>query len=73
MTHYSNQQSMIFNLLKNIDYSQTWEQIDYDLGYNLGDYNFGNNDKECRKLVRSSAKMLWAIFNGVINSKGDIE
>lgn len=73
MTSYSNQQSMIFNLLSNIDYSETWEEIDYGLGYNLGDYNFGKNDSECRKLVRQSAKLLWATFNGVLNSNGDIE
>lgn len=73
MTTYGNQQAMIFNLVSNIDYSQTWEEIDYGLGYNLGDYSFGKNDGECRELVRQSAKLLWTVFNGVINSYGNVE
>lgn len=72
MTHYSSQQSMIFNLLANIDYSQTWDEIDNGLGYDLGDYNFGNNDKKCRELVINSAKLLWVAFNGKVNEKGDL-
>lgn len=73
MTHYHNQQSMIFNLLSGIDYSQTLEKIDYNLGYDLGDYNFGNKDGECRELVRQAAKLLWVAFNDKINTNGDLK
>jgi hypothetical protein len=71
MTHYSNQQSMIFNLISHLDYSKSWDEIEYGLGYDLGDYNFGQNDVECRKMVIDGAKVLWAVFNGRLNTDGD--
>lgn len=73
MTH-SNQQQQFFYLLKNIDYSQSWEQIDYGLGYDLGDHVLGDNnqqDGEIKEFVRSTAKILWASLNGRFTKDGD--
>ena len=39
MTH-ENEQAQMFYILKNIDYSKKWEDIEYDLGYDLGDHIF---------------------------------
>lgn len=68
MTH-KNDQEMIFNILKNIDYSKEWKEINYELGYTLGDYSFENPDTYT--IVRQSAKNLWVILNGHLNQDGN--
>jgi len=69
MKHNSTQELM-FYLISHIDYSKKWDEIEWELGYNLGDYYFEN--PKSYDLVRQSIKSLWAVFNGKINSKGDI-
>ena len=70
MTHES-EQAQVFYILQRIDYSQTWEQIEYGLGYDLGDHWFKNKDTYDK--VRSAAKHLWVEFNGFFTSKGNSE
>lgn len=68
MTH-KNEQAQIFYLLKRIDYSQPWEKVEQDLGYDLGDHYFIN--KECYNKIRLAAKNLWVIFNGFLTENGN--
>lgn len=67
MTHES-EQAQIFYILKHIDYSQTWGEIEYGLGYDLGDHRF-QSDKTYQK-VRDAAKNLWVVLNGHLNTDG---
>lgn len=70
MTH-ENVKSMIFYFLERIDYSKTWEEIEFEIGYDLGDFNFEN--KECYAKVRSLVKHTWAELNGFLDSKGNFK
>ena len=67
MTH-ENEQDQMFYILKNIDYSKKWEDIEYGLSYDLGDHRF-SNEKTYQK-VRDAAKNLWVVLNGHLNSNG---
>lgn len=40
MANYKNEQEMLFAFLSTIDYSKTFEEIEYDMGYDLGDWAF---------------------------------
>lgn len=42
MKHES-EQAQMFYILKKIDYSESWEDIEYGLGYDLGDHRFQND------------------------------
>ena len=66
---HKTEQSQMFYILKSIDYSKTWEQIEYDLGYDLGDHLFRHNDTYQK--VRDAAKNLWVVLNGYLNSNGN--
>jgi hypothetical protein len=68
MTH-ENTQAQMFYILKHIDYSKTWEEIEYGLGYDLGDHRFEN--RETYNKVRLAAKNLWVVLNGHLNSEGN--
>ena len=68
MSH-SSQKSMMSHLLSGINYNQTWEKIEYGLGYDLGDYFF--EDKETYDRVRKTAKLLWAELNGYFDDGGN--
>jgi hypothetical protein len=63
MKHIS-EQVQIFYILSRIDYSKTWEQIEYELGYDLGDHYFER--KEAYAKVKEAAKHLWSVFNGFL-------
>jgi hypothetical protein len=60
MTHDS-AQDMMFYLLKRIDYTQTWEKIEYGLGYDLGDYSF--TDRSYYDKTRLCAFQIWSVLN----------
>lgn len=66
---HENEQAQMFYILERIDYSQKWEDIEYGLGYDLGDHRFQSN--ETRSKVRFAAKNLWVVFNGFLNKKGE--
>ena len=67
---HSSIQAQMFYILERIDYSQTWEVIEYGLGYDLGDHMFGPDGTEVRNLIYNSAKHLWASFNGKLSDTG---
>ena len=68
MKHKS-EQAQIFYILSNIDYSKEWEDIEYELGYDLGDHSFQSNETYSK--VRLAAKNLWAVLNGHLKSDGN--
>lgn len=58
----------MFYLLSSIDYNQTWEQIEYGLGYDLGDYRFA--DESSYQKVRDTAKAIWTQLQGHFDDNG---
>ena len=68
MIHES-EQAQMFYILKHIDYSQKWEDIEYQLGYDLGDHRF--QSKETYSKVRLAAKNLWVVLNGHLKADGN--
>ncbi len=66
---HSNEQSQMFYILVNIDYSKKWEEIEYGLGYDLGDHSFQSD--ETYNKVKLAAKNLWEVLNGYLNSDGN--
>jgi hypothetical protein len=68
MTHQS-EQAQMFYILKRIDYSQSWEDVDYDLNYDLGDYRFQSDETYSK--VRLAAKSLWVVLNGHLKTDGN--
>ena len=38
---YNNDKEVVFAFMRRVDYNQTWEEIEYGLGYDFGDYNLG--------------------------------
>ena len=67
---YKNDKAVIFSLIKRVDYSKTQVQIDFDLGYDMGDYNFGAGDSaELRKKIRDTIAIIKIQFNGVFDEE----
>ena len=62
--------SMVFYFLERINYNQTWEEIENDLSYDLGDFNFGFK-KEIMEKVKRLAKQNWIELQGYFNAEGN--
>jgi hypothetical protein len=65
---YNNDKEVVFAFMRRVDYNQTWEEIEYQLGYDFGDYNFGKGDsKELRLKIKDSIKFMKIQFDQVFN------
>ena len=65
---YDSDKEVVFALMRRVDYNKTWEEIEYELGYDMGDYNFGQGDgKELRKKIIDTIKFMKIQFDGVFN------
>jgi len=68
---YNNDKEVVFAFMRRVDYNQTWEEIEHDLGYDFGDYVFGEGDsKELRKRITDSIKFMKIQFDKVFDDKG---
>lgn len=63
--------AQIFYILEGIDYSKSWDDVEYDLNYTLGDHRFESS--ETYDLVRRAAMNLWVTLNGHLASDGNME
>lgn len=68
-TTHKSDQSMMLYLISTIDFSQSWDDIEYGLGYDLGDYSFGN--KEWYSKTSKIAKAIWEELHGFVDSDGN--
>jgi hypothetical protein len=69
---YNNDKEVVFAFMRRVDYNQTWEEIEYELGYNFGDYDFGKGDsKELRQKIKDSIKFMKIQFDKVFNEDGN--
>lgn len=67
---YSSDKEVVFALMRRVNYNKSIEEIEYDLGYDMGDYSFGAGDgKELRKKIVDSIKMLKIQFDKVFNEQ----
>lgn len=65
---YNNDKEVIFAFMRRVNYNQSWEDIEYGLGYDFGDYNFGIGDtKELRKKITETIKFMKIQFDGTFD------
>ena len=70
--NYKNDKEVIFALMRRVDYNNTWEEINYALGYDMGDYRFGNgDDRELRKKIVQAIQQLKIQFDKVFDDEGN--
>lgn len=61
---YNSDKEVVFAFMRRVDYNQTWEKIEYGLGYDFGDFRFGKGDgKELRKKITDSIKFMKIQFD----------
>lgn len=68
--HHDSLKDMTFYFLQRIDYNQTWEEIEYSMGYDFGDFNLGNKP-EIRQKITRLAKQNWIELQGYFNKDGN--
>jgi len=67
---YANDKEVVFSFLRRIDYNQRWEDIEFGMGYDFGDFNFGKGDsKELRQKIKETAKYLKIQFDKVFDDE----
>ena len=65
---YRNDKEVIFALMRRVDYNKSWEEIEFDLGYDMGDYSFGNGDnRELRAKIIGSIKFMKIQFDTIFD------
>ena len=65
---YNNDKEVIFALMCRVDYNKTWEEIDFGLDYDMGDYSFGKGDgKELRTKIVDAIKLIKIQFDKVFD------
>lgn len=65
---YNSDKEVVFAFMRRVDYNQTWKEIEFGLGYDFGDFHFGEGDStELRKKILESIKFMKIQFDGVFN------
>lgn len=62
MSHRDEQTMLLYML--NINYNCSWEEVELEIGYKLGDYRYSILDSQT---IISIAKMMWVLLH---NKKG---
>lgn len=61
---YNNDKEVVFAFMRRVDYNKSWEEIEYDLGYDFGDFNFGKGDsRELRTRITDTIKFMKIQFD----------
>jgi hypothetical protein len=69
---YSNDKDVVFSFMQRVDYNKSWEEIEYELGYDFGDYNFGKGDSnELRQKIKNCIKFMKIEFDNVFDEKSN--
>jgi hypothetical protein len=69
---YSNDKEVVFAFMRRVNYNKTWKEIEFDLGYDFGDYYFGSGDgKELRQKIKDCIKFMKIQFDNVFNKNGN--
>lgn len=69
---YSSDKEVVFALMSRVNFNKSIEEIHHDLGYDMGDYSFGQGDgKELRSRIITSINFLRNQFNGVFDENNN--
>lgn len=68
--HHESAKSMLFYFLSGRNYNQDSGQLNFEMGYDLGDYSPG--DKRFYEIARKCAQLLRVELAGVFDEKGNI-
>ena len=69
---YTSDKQVVFAFLRRVDFNQTWEEIEWGLGYDFGDFDFGKGDsKKLRAKITETIKLLKIQFDGVFDDDGN--
>lgn len=69
---YSSDKDVVFTFMQRVNYNKTWEEIEYDLSYDFGDYRFGNGDTpELRAKIKETIKFMKIQFDKVFDDKNN--
>ena len=61
---YKSDKDVIFSFMRRVDYNKTWEEIEHELGYNFGDYNFGKgHDSKLVQKISDTIKFMKIQFD----------
>jgi hypothetical protein len=65
---YNNDKEVVFAFMRRVDFNKSWEEIEYGLGYDFGDYNFGKGDsRELRTKITDTIKFMKIQFDNVFD------
>lgn len=69
---YNNDKEVVFAFLRRVDYNKGWKEIESDLLYDFGDFNFGKgHTPELRNKITETIKYLKIQFEDVFDEDGD--
>mgnify|MGYP003639017725 FL=1 len=69
---YNSDKEVVFAFMRIVDYNKTWEEIEYGLGYDFGDFRFGKGDtKELRQKITDSIKFMKIQFDKVFDDENN--
>jgi hypothetical protein len=69
---YNSDKEVVFSFLQRVNYNESWEDIEYGLGYDFGDFNFGKGDStELRKKIKETIKFMKTQFDGIFDNKNN--
>ena len=69
---YDNDKHVIFAFMQRINFNETWEEIEFGLGYDFGDFRFGKGDsKELRTKITDTIKFMKIQFDQVFDEENN--
>jgi hypothetical protein len=69
---YNSDKEVVFAFMRIVDYNKTWEEIEYGLGYDFGDFRFGKGDTtELRQKITDSIKFMKIQFDKVFDDENN--
>ena len=69
---YKNDKDVVFAFMRRVDYNKTWEEIEDEIGYYFGDYNFGKgNDSKLIQKISDTIKFMKIQFDKTFDENGN--
>jgi hypothetical protein len=65
---YNSDKEVVFAFMRRVNYNKSWEEINFGLGYDFGDFNFGKGDtSELRQKIKDTIKFMKIQFDGIFD------
>ena len=69
---YKNDKDVVFAFMRRVDYNKTWEEIEDEIGYYFGDYNFGKgHDSKLIQKISDTIKFMKIQFDKTFDENGN--